>query len=77
MASADLTEREVQVLALIHRGLSEKEIGRELAISPKTVNTHRNNIYRALRVHTAVEAAVWYERNYYDRHLYVRPSAVA
>ncbi|QGH64347.1 winged helix-turn-helix transcriptional regulator [Serratia proteamaculans] len=39
-----LTERELQILSYIYKGMSNKEIGEKLFISPKTVSVHRHNI---------------------------------
>ncbi len=47
---ADLTPRERQVMALVCEGLSNKGIARQLAISPKTVEIHRSNILRKMKV---------------------------
>ena len=38
---ADLTDRQLQVMGLVVDGLSNKEIGRRLGISPRTVETYR------------------------------------
>lgn len=46
-----LTEREVDVLKQIAEGLSNKEIGEELFISHRTVDTHRTNLMKKLEVH--------------------------
>lgn len=48
---ADLTEREVEVLAALAEGLGNKEIGERLFISPRTVDTHRTNLMRKLDTH--------------------------
>lgn len=49
----DLTKRELEVLRLITRALSNKEIARELYISDQTVSVHRKNIMRKLGVSNA------------------------
>ena len=53
-----LTDREVAVLRLLRGTLSLREIGQELGVSPNTVKTHTQAIYRKLGVtgrHDAVE----------------------
>ncbi len=47
----ELSEREVEVLAALAEGLTNKEIGERLFISPRTVDTHRTNLMRKLDVH--------------------------
>jgi LuxR family transcriptional regulator, maltose regulon positive regulatory protein len=51
-----LTEREVAVLRLLRGTLSLREIGRELYVSPNTVKTHAQAIYRKLGVSTRHDA---------------------
>lgn len=45
---AQLSPRECEVLALIVQGLTNKEIGRALNVSPRTVETHRANLFAKL-----------------------------
>lgn len=45
---AQLSPREREVLGLIVAGLTNKEIGRALALSPRTVETHRANLFDKL-----------------------------
>ena len=54
----DLTERELDVLRLLAAGLSNREIGRRLYLSPETVKTHLGNIYRKLEVDGRTQAAL-------------------
>jgi len=46
-----LSRRQVQVLRFISQGRSTREIARQLALSPKTVETHRANLMSRLGVH--------------------------
>jgi len=45
---AQLSAREREVLGLIVEGLTNKEIGRALELSPRTVETHRANLFAKL-----------------------------
>ena len=56
MASSDLTGREMEVLELIVRGQSNKEIGASLTISEATVKSHINNILSKLGVSDRTQA---------------------
>jgi DNA-binding NarL/FixJ family response regulator len=51
-----LTERELNVLTSAARGLTNKQIGKELFISDRTVQGHLQNIYQKLGVATRTEA---------------------
>jgi DNA-binding NarL/FixJ family response regulator len=57
MAGSDLTNREMEVLELIVRGQSNKEIGASLRISEATVKSHINNILSKLGVTDRTQAA--------------------
>jgi DNA-binding NarL/FixJ family response regulator len=50
-----LTEREQQVLNHIWDGLKNREIGKQLRISQKTVEAHRSSMMKKLRVTNAVQ----------------------
>lgn len=54
-----LTEREMEVLGLVAKGLSNKEIAEELCLSIRTVQGHLANIFNKLHVSTRTEAAVY------------------
>jgi DNA-binding NarL/FixJ family response regulator len=53
-----LTPREQEVLQLLARGLSNKEIAQRLTISPRTVNFHLDNIYSKLHVNSRTAAVI-------------------
>jgi DNA-binding NarL/FixJ family response regulator len=54
-----LSPREREVLALIARGLSAKEVATELSISTKTVEAHRTSLMRKLGVRKATELVAY------------------
>jgi len=56
---AGLTEREVDVLRLLARGKTNKETGRELGVSPKTVGAHVEHIYAKAHVTTRAGATLF------------------
>ncbi|MGC8626976.1 MAG: response regulator [Acidimicrobiales bacterium] len=65
MGPAGLTGREVQVLRLIARSKSNKDIASALGISENTVKNHVRNILEKLHLHSRMEAATYAWR----RHL--------
>jgi len=54
-----LTERELQVLKLVARGMANKDIAGELFISENTVKNHVRNILEKLQLHSRMEAVVY------------------
>jgi DNA-binding NarL/FixJ family response regulator len=58
------------VIRLVAEGLSNKEIGELLSISPRTVNFHLDNLFAKLGVRSRTEAAIlalrqgWIERKF-------------
>jgi NarL family two-component system response regulator LiaR len=61
-AEEQLTEREVQVLALVARGLANKEIADQLFIGERTVRTHISNILGKLHLANRTQAALYAQR---------------
>jgi NarL family two-component system response regulator LiaR len=55
----DLTDRELEVLALIVEGLSNKQIAAQLSVSDVTVRFHVSSILDKLQVENRVQAAVY------------------
>lgn len=58
-----LTEREREVLALVAEGLPNKQIGRRLEISEKTVKAHLTSAYRTIGVDDRMQAGLWARRH--------------
>jgi DNA-binding NarL/FixJ family response regulator len=57
-AFPELSDRELEVLELIARGMSNQQIVDRLVISPKTVRNHISNIFSKLQVRDRAEAVV-------------------
>ena len=58
-AAAPLTAREIDVLACLAAGMSNKQVARSLGISPRTVTVHVSNLLRKTRSASRTEAALW------------------
>lgn len=58
-----LTMREIEVLQLIAKGLSNQEIANQLFLSEKTVKNHLTNIFRKLDVADRTQAVVYSIKN--------------
>jgi NarL family two-component system response regulator LiaR len=54
-----LTERELEVLRLVARGLSNQQVGTKLAISERTVGTHVSNILSKLHLANRTQVALY------------------
>jgi len=52
---AEISEREQEVLTYFAKGLSYKQIAEKLNISPRTVESHKNNILSKLNLHSTAE----------------------
>jgi DNA-binding NarL/FixJ family response regulator len=59
---AVLSSREQEVLSLVGAGLPNKEIGRRLGITERTVKGHLTGIYRTIHVDDRTQAALWAQR---------------
>ena len=55
----ELTSKEIDIVKLIATGLTSKEIGDKLFISPRTVETHRHNILKKLNIPNAAQLSSW------------------
>ena len=54
-----LTERELEVIRALSRGMSDKQIAQSLGISEKTVRNHTSNIYRKLHIFDRTQAVIY------------------
>jgi LuxR family transcriptional regulator, positive regulator of biofilm formation len=58
-----LTERQIEILAMIAVGSTNDEISDKLCISPHTVKTHLYNIFKKINVPNRIQAALWAAKN--------------
>ena len=57
--SPRLTDRELEVLRLVAKGLNNREVAKELFISENTVKNHVRNILEKLQLHSRMEAVMY------------------
>ena len=62
-----LSQRESDVLQLIAKGLTNKQIGEVLFLSSNTIKSHRSNIYRKLRAENRIQAISQAKYGRFDR----------
>jgi DNA-binding NarL/FixJ family response regulator len=62
VTAGDLSPRETDVLILVAKGLANKQIAQQLAISEKTVKAHLVNVFQRIGVSDRTQAAVWAHR---------------
>jgi len=55
---AELSAREIDVLKLIAKGMTNEEIARTLFISPHTVKNHVSNVYRKMGMDDRTQVAI-------------------
>ena len=55
----ELTTKEIEIVKLITKGLTSKEIADQLFLSPRTVETHRHNILKKLNLPNAAQLSRW------------------
>ena len=58
VAAPKLTDREMEVLKLVARGMNNRDIAKELFISDNTVKNHVRNILEKLQIHSRMEAVM-------------------
>ena len=58
-AALKLTERELDVLRLVAKGLSNRDVAQRLAISENTVKNHVRNMLEKLQLHSRMEAVMY------------------
>src|SRR5699024_6859437 len=62
-----LTNREIEVLRQVAKGLAYREIAERLVVSHRTVQNHVQNVLRKLQLHNRVELALYaIEQGYHD-----------
>jgi DNA-binding NarL/FixJ family response regulator len=62
-----MSPRELEVLRLVAKGLANKQIGRRLGISERTVKAHLGRVFRQLGVADRTSAALWAHDHLPDR----------
>jgi two-component system response regulator DevR len=68
-AFADLNAQEMQILAAIAEGLTNREIGADLHLSEKTIRNYVSNILSKLEVTSRAQAAAYAARHHIEDYL--------
>ncbi|MEX2484601.1 MAG: response regulator transcription factor [Brumimicrobium sp.] len=55
----ELTSREIEIVKLIAKGLTSKDIGTSLNVSNRTIDTHRHNILKKLNIPNSAQLSIW------------------
>jgi len=58
-AQKELTMKEIEIVKLIANGMTSKEIGVKLFLSPRTIEKHRHNILKKLSLPNAAQLSSW------------------
>ena len=60
----EVTPRQAQILQLVASGLSDKEIGSRLGLSPRTIQSHLDRLFLQNHLHKrAAAVAAWLREN--------------
>jgi DNA-binding NarL/FixJ family response regulator len=59
----ELSQREREVLELVSKGLANKQVGRRLGITERTVKAHLTNVFARIGVTDRTQAALWAREN--------------
>lgn len=73
LAFRSLSEREIEVLALVSQGKTNAEIAQQLSLSEKTVGNHISTIFDKLGVTNRIEAATYAVRHHIERYRAHKP----
>ena len=60
MSPVNLSRRQSQVVELLSQGKTHKEIGADIGISKKTVDSHVNAVHKRLAIHTSTGVVAWH-----------------
>ncbi len=55
----ELTNREIEIVKLIAKGFTSKDIGLQLNVSNRTIDTHRHNILKKLDIPNSAQLSIW------------------
>lgn len=72
---SELTDREQEVLALVGRGLANKQIARRLGIRESTVKAHLTSVFQRIGVRDRTSAALWARTHLPEEDAPARPPA--
>ena len=72
-----LTTREIEILQLIEKDCSNRQISATLSITIRTVETHRKNIYKKTNCHNVLSLVKWAYRHQHIQPIAYRENGIA
>jgi len=66
--------RQLRIIEMVAQGLKNREIAKNLGVTPQVVSNYLHTIYSEMGVPNRLKLALWYENQVYEGKLHRRPN---